>query len=91
MLATYMTDTWLTPPVLAARYPKYKSIHGTDAKIFEDTPPEMGFFVEKRGFDHREIYKALEEGMAGGHGGMDELMLRSFFDAVQSGRSVRIS
>ena len=62
MLASYMTDTWLTPPVLAARYPKYKSIHGTDAKIFEEVPPELGFFMEKRSFDHREIYKAMEEG-----------------------------
>ena len=34
--------------------------------------------------------KALEEGMAGGHGGMDELMLRSFFDAVQSGEEMPI-
>ena len=38
----------------------------------------------------RDMNKALEEGMAGGHGGMDELMLRSFFDAVQSGEEMPI-
>lgn len=62
MLATYMSDTWLTPPMLAARYPQYKSSLGTDARIFADTAPELGYFLEASYFNYPETVEALAQG-----------------------------
>lgn len=62
MLATYMSDTWLTPPMLAARYPSYKSNAGTDARIFEDSAPELGYFMEGYYFNYPEIKEAMDQG-----------------------------
>ncbi len=62
MLATYMTDTELTPPTLCARYGKYSLEHGTDASMFNVTPAEMGFFLEKQSYDIREVKAAMAEG-----------------------------
>ena len=62
MLATYMSDSWLTPPALAARYPKYKSNMGTDARIFQDSAPELGYFMVGYYFNPPETMEALAQG-----------------------------
>jgi len=63
MLATYMADEWLTPPVLASRYGKYYVPGaGTDAAIFTDTAPEMGYFLEGVCFNWTQVKDALDQG-----------------------------
>ena len=63
MLATYMTDTWLTPPVMAERYGSYNVPGaGTDAAIFADTAPELGYFLEGIYFNWPVVKEALDQG-----------------------------
>ena len=62
MLASYMTDEELTPPELASRYGYYCGLRGTEICIFDDTPAEMGFHLEKRSHSWDEIQAALENG-----------------------------
>jgi len=62
MLATYMADEWLTPPELAGRYANYKTSVGTDAVIFTDTAPELGYFLEGIYFNWPVIKDALDQG-----------------------------
>ena len=62
MLSTYMTDTRLTPAMLAARYGRYNGLHGTDTMIFINTPPEMGYFLDHRAFTWQDIEDSLREG-----------------------------
>ena len=63
MLSTYMADDYLTPGVLAAKYrDRYSSRSGTDAAIFQDAPPELGYFLKGRYFEWDEPEKALQQG-----------------------------
>ena len=63
MLATYMTDTWLTPPEMATRYARYNVPGaGTDAQIFADTAPELGYFMEGLYFNWPKVKDALDQG-----------------------------
>lgn len=62
MLATYMTDTELTPPMMCERYPNYVFSNGTDGSLFNNTPAEMGFYLQKKTYDWREAQEALAEG-----------------------------
>ena len=62
MLATYMTDTILTPHMLAARYPNYHDASGTRGEIFIYVPSELGFFLEKTASQIDEVIAALENG-----------------------------
>ena len=62
MLSTYMTDTRLTPAMLAARYGRYNGLHGTDTMIFINTPPEMGYFLDHRAFTWQDIEDSLNQG-----------------------------
>lgn len=62
MLASYMTDTELTPPMLCARYGNYCHSNGTDAMIFIYEPPVLGFYLKKQTFDKDEALQALEDG-----------------------------
>lgn len=62
MLSTYMTDTRLTPAMLAERYGSYNGLHGTDISIMEKTPPEMGYYLDHRSYDWEECKAALREG-----------------------------
>ena len=62
MLATYMTDTELTPPELCARYGRYCSEKGTDRTLYVHTPPEMGFYLKEQVFNPKQALQALEEG-----------------------------
>lgn len=62
MLATYMTDTVLTPDMLAARYPEYHDASGTRGELFRYTPAEMGFYLEKTSNSINEVIQALQNG-----------------------------
>ena len=62
MLATYMTDSRMTPGSCARDYPQYGSSTGTDSRIFVDIPPLLGFFMDKRAGLVSEVAEALEEG-----------------------------
>lgn len=62
MLATYMADTELTPPMLCERYGRYCYKTGTDGSLFTVTPAEMGFYLKERTYDWRIAKAAMEEG-----------------------------
>lgn len=62
MLATYMADTELTPPMLCDRYGNYCYRSGTDGSLFNVTPSEMGFYLKEKTFDHRVAKEAMEQG-----------------------------
>ena len=62
MLATYMTDEELTPPIMAARYASYCFSNGTDGTLFTKTPAEMGFFLQKQTYDWNEAKEASDAG-----------------------------
>lgn len=62
MLASYMADEELTPPMMCERYDRYCYVTGTDGRLFVETPPEMGFYLEEQVFDWRRAKEALEEG-----------------------------
>lgn len=62
MLATYMTDTELTPEDLAIPFKRYSSDAGTEFALFDDSPGILGYYLEKRTSSWREAYAALERG-----------------------------
>jgi hypothetical protein len=62
MLATYMTDDELTPPELCARYGWYSRPTGTAGSLFEDAPPQLGFYLIKKTYDWREARDYMQEG-----------------------------
>lgn len=62
MIATYFTDTELTPPEMCARYGKYSHKNGTDGMIFNIESPVMGFYLREKTYDARVAKAALEEG-----------------------------
>lgn len=62
MVATYLADTELTPPMLCARYGGYCYLSGTDGSLFTVTPSEMGFYLKERTFDWRPALEAMKEG-----------------------------
>ena len=65
MLATYMTDSLQTPPMMSRRFTSkyfdYES-HGTDGSIFRQAPAEMGFYFDRTTSDMKEVIAALENG-----------------------------
>ncbi len=62
MLATYMTDTELTPPEMCARYGNYSFKNGTDGRIFQLESPVLGFYCKEKTYDPLTAKKALEDG-----------------------------
>ena len=62
MLATYMTDTILTPDMLAARYPQYHDANGTKGELFRYTTAEMGFYLQEITPDLDKVIAALDNG-----------------------------
>lgn len=64
MLATYMTDSYQTPPVMAAQYKQYydDETHGTNGDLFINVPCEMGFYLDKVSYDLEEVIQALKKG-----------------------------
>ena len=62
MLASYMADDALTPPIMCERYGDYSYSTGTDGSLFNEAPAEMNFYLNKKTFDWREAKAAMEEG-----------------------------
>lgn len=62
MLATYMTDTILTPHMLSQRYGKYHDANGTMGELFRYTPAEMGFYLDRISANIDDMIEALENG-----------------------------
>ena len=64
MLATYMTDSYQTPPVMAVQYGEYydEETHGTNGDLFLHAPCQMGFYLDKVSFDLEEVIQALKDG-----------------------------
>ena len=62
MLATYMTDTILTPHMLSQRYGKYHDENGTMGELFRYTPAEMGFYLDRISANIDDMIEALENG-----------------------------
>ena len=62
MLATYMTDTELTPAVMAPRFWNYSSDGGTSYYLFDEAPGALGFYLEKRAYYWNEVEQALKNG-----------------------------
>ncbi|MGM9548247.1 MAG: peptidylprolyl isomerase [Faecousia sp.] len=62
MLATYMSDTELTPPIMCERYGGYCYQNGTDGSLFSVTPAQMGFYLKEKTFEWRTARDAMREG-----------------------------
>lgn len=62
MIASYMADDELTPPEMCARYGRYSLPTGTAGSLFEDTPPQLGFYLIKKTYDWREAREYMQEG-----------------------------
>lgn len=62
MLASYMTDEELTPPEMAARYGRYSRPTGTAGSLFEDAPPQLGFYLIEKTYDWRVAREYMKEG-----------------------------
>lgn len=62
MVATYLTDQEYTPPEMCARYGAYSLKTGTAGSLFEDAPPELGFYLIKKTYDWREAREYMEQG-----------------------------
>lgn len=62
MLATYMTDTELTPPILCKRYGQYNTLKGSDPTLFIYPPGEMGFYLKEQVCNSAPALEALEDG-----------------------------
>lgn len=62
MLATYMTDEPMTPPLMCQRYGHYSYSNGTDGRIFLLEPSVMGFFCREKTYNPLEAKEALAEG-----------------------------
>ena len=62
MLASYMCDEWLTPPVLAREYGDYCYSTGTDANLIADAAPELGYYVYWMGYQWTTSRDYMEQG-----------------------------
>lgn len=62
MLASYMADDALTPPIMCERYSDYSFATGTDGSLFNEAPAEMNFYLMKKSFNWKEAKAAMEEG-----------------------------
>lgn len=62
MLASYMADDALTPPIMCERYGNYSHVNGTDGMIFNNEPQAMGFYLKEKTYEPTVAKAALEEG-----------------------------
>ena len=62
MMASYMADDWLTPPLLAKEYGNYCYRSGTDTNLIVDAAPELGFYVYWFGYQWGTSKEHLEQG-----------------------------
>lgn len=66
-------------------------LDGQHNRFDADWKPQWGNVEQYRGqFDHPVWKKYMEEGVKKGHGGMDWLVLKDFFDSVRSGTQTPI-
>lgn len=63
MIASYFTDTELTPPEMCARYGKYSHRNGTDGMIFNIESPVLGFYLREKTYEPTVAKAALEDGL----------------------------
>ncbi len=62
MLASYMSDTELTPPAMCERYGSFSYSTGTDGFLFSIAPGELGFYLKEQTYDWRIAKEAMKEG-----------------------------
>lgn len=62
MVASYLTDTEVTPPQMCARYGNYSFSNGTDGTIFNKESAVMGFYLKEKTYEPAVAKAALEEG-----------------------------
>lgn len=62
MAASYLTDEEYTPPEMCARYGAYSLQTGTAGSLFENAPPELGFYLIKKTYDWREAREYMQQG-----------------------------
>lgn len=63
MLTTYMTDTVVTPAMMAERYSLYYLAGaGTRGELFIYMPEELGFFLDRPAYKIDEFAQALQNG-----------------------------
>lgn len=62
MLGTYMTDTVMTPPELAAQFGRYCLPSGTDATMFIRESSGLGFYFKEKINDYRKAAETLKAG-----------------------------
>lgn len=62
MVASYLADDELTPVELAARFGYYCGLRGSEIVLFDDTPAEMGFFLQNRSYSWPQMNEALRNG-----------------------------
>lgn len=62
MVASYLADDFLSPVELAANYGYYCGIRGTEICLLDNTPAEMGFYLDRRAFSWSEIKAAIDNG-----------------------------
>lgn len=61
MVSSYLADETLTPAYLAARYYTYAVPNGTNGDIFDQIPPELGYFCEGRTWSWIDVENALRD------------------------------
>lgn len=62
MLSTYMTDTLLTPAMMADKYPVYFAGGGTNADIFRYALCDLGYYLDSITTNIDEAIAALQKG-----------------------------
>lgn len=62
MMGTYMTDTVMTPPELAAKFGRYCAVDGTDATMFVRESSGLGFYFREKINDYRKANETLKAG-----------------------------
>lgn len=62
MIASYLTDQEHFPEVLAEQFRSYGSSAGTDFTLFTNAPKALGFRLEKKTSNWKDVVSALEEG-----------------------------
>ncbi len=62
MLASYMTDTEITPEDTAAQFVRYCTELGTAYALFDDSPGVLGYYLQGRAQKWEDVEAALKNG-----------------------------
>lgn len=62
MLATYLTDTYMGPEIMAGIFQSYSSVEGTSWALFDDAGEKLGFWFIKRTSSWKEVEEAMNNG-----------------------------